>query len=72
MKTKRPYRKDYDAVENPLEWPKRFDVSNWMLIGAFSAGERIGGAVGAFDSPGLDTVGGAQRFSRAMGYSGFT
>jgi GNAT superfamily N-acetyltransferase len=49
-----PYRKDYDAVENPMEWPARFDVSNWTLIVAFNAGERVGGAIGAFDSPGLD------------------
>jgi len=48
-----PYRKDYDAVENPMEWPTRFDVSNWVLIGAFNAGERVGGVVGAFRTPGL-------------------
>ena len=52
----RPYRKDYDAVENPMEWPKRFDVSNWTLIAAFSAGERVGGAVGAYASPELDML----------------
>jgi len=51
-----PYRKDYDALENPMEWPARFDVSNWTLIGAFNAGERVGGAVGAFDSRGLDML----------------
>lgn len=52
----RPYRKDYDAVENPLDWPGRFDFSNWILLGAFAAGERIGGAVAAFDSPELEML----------------
>jgi len=52
----RPFRKNYDAVENPMEWPLHFDVSNWTLIGAFKAGERVGGAVGAFASPGLDML----------------
>jgi|SRR5688572_4409997 len=51
-----PYHKDYDAVENPMEWPERFDVSNWALIGAFSAGERVGGVVGAFGSPRLEML----------------
>lgn len=51
-----PYYKDYDAVENPMEWPTRFDVSNWTLIGAFSAGERVGGVVGAFGTPKLDML----------------
>jgi len=51
-----PYRKDYDAIENTMEWPARFDVSRWTLMGVFNAGERIGGAVGAFGSPGLDML----------------
>ena len=49
----RPYKKDYDSVESPLEWPTRFDVSNWTLIGAFRSGERVGGAIGALNSPDL-------------------
>ena len=51
-----PYRKDYDVVENPIEWPQHFDVTNWTLIAAFDAGERVGGAIGAFSSPGLDML----------------
>lgn len=54
------YRKDYDAVENPLEWPTRFETSNWTLFGAFIAGERVGGAVAAFGSPGLDMLEGRE------------
>ncbi|MBI3737419.1 MAG: hypothetical protein HY258_00030, partial [Chloroflexi bacterium] len=24
-----PYIKDYDELENPLDWPSQFDVSHW-------------------------------------------
>lgn len=45
----RPYRKDYDSVEDPMKWPLRFDLSNWTLIGAYVDNERLGGAIGAFN-----------------------
>lgn len=47
-----PWVKDYDAIEGegPARWPERFDTSNWGLLAAWHAGERIGGAVVAFDS----------------------
>src|SRR5258705_3446779 len=50
-----PYVKDYDAVdgEGPLHWSRRFDVSNWTLFTARVAGSRVGGATGAFDTPGV-------------------
>lgn len=53
-----PYVKDYDAIkgENPAQWARRFDVSNWGLFAASLAGRRIGGAVVAFDTPGLTTL----------------
>jgi GNAT superfamily N-acetyltransferase len=51
-----PYTKDYDAIESPLEWPARFDVSSWRLFAARVEGARVGGAVVAFDSPGLDML----------------
>ncbi|QDU98485.1 GNAT family N-acetyltransferase [Lignipirellula cremea] len=54
----RPYRKDYDAVESPHAWPLRFDVTGWTLIGAFDGQERVGGAVAAFATPGLDMLAG--------------
>jgi len=50
------FRKDYDSIENPLEWPKRFDVSNWSLIGAFDVTGRVGGAICAFDTPDIDML----------------
>jgi ribosomal protein S18 acetylase RimI-like enzyme len=51
-----PFRKDYDSVENPMEWRLRFDVSNWSLITAFDGNIRIGGAICAFDTPGVDML----------------
>jgi len=45
-------RKDYDEIDgdSPTIWAERFDVSNWGYIVARSQGNRIGGAVIAFDS----------------------
>jgi len=50
-----PYIKDYDAIngENPAEWAKRFDLSNWGLFAARVEGQRVGGAAVAFNSPSL-------------------
>jgi GNAT superfamily N-acetyltransferase len=53
-----PYVKDYDAIEGegPALWPSRFDVSNWGLFAARMGGRRVGGAVVAFDTPGVDML----------------
>ncbi|HEY1628561.1 MAG TPA: GNAT family N-acetyltransferase [Tepidisphaeraceae bacterium] len=51
-----PYLKDYDAIENPIHWATRFDVSSWGYIAARSMGRRVGGAVIAWNSPGLDML----------------
>lgn len=51
-----PFRKNYDAVEDPKEWPVRFDLSNWVLIGAFDGDTWVGGAIGAFNTPGIDML----------------
>ena len=50
-----PYEKDYDALdgEGPLQWPRRFDLSNWALFTARVATRRVGGATVAFDTPEL-------------------
>jgi GNAT superfamily N-acetyltransferase len=53
----RPARvKDYDALDGPLRWPRRFDVSRWGLLGAHDGVRRVGGAVIAFDTPALDLL----------------
>src|ERR1700730_4835726 len=48
-----PYIKDYDAIngEGPSTWAKRFDLSNWGLMTAHVGGQRVGGAVIAFNTP---------------------
>jgi GNAT superfamily N-acetyltransferase len=59
-----PYLKDYDAVdEGPLNWPRRFDVSNWRLFAARVAGSRVGGATVAFNTPGLTMLEGRRDLS---------
>jgi GNAT superfamily N-acetyltransferase len=53
-----PYVKDYDAYEGerPTQWAERFDVSNWGLIGAYADDARVGGAVVAFDTKGVNML----------------
>ena len=53
-----PWMKDYDADrrEGPTRWARQFDVSKWGLLSAWVDGIRIGGAVIAFDSPGVDML----------------
>jgi GNAT superfamily N-acetyltransferase len=60
-----PYVKDYDAVdgEGPLNWKRRFDVSNRTLFTARVAGSRVGGAAIAFDTPGLTMLEGRRDLS---------
>jgi GNAT superfamily N-acetyltransferase len=60
-----PWVKDYDAAyeEGPMSWPERFDVSNWGLLSAWAGPTRVGGAVVAFDTPGLNMLGGRRDLS---------
>jgi GNAT superfamily N-acetyltransferase len=53
-----PYVKDYDAIEgNGLAaLASRFDVSKWGLIVARADGLLVGGAVIAFDTPGVEML----------------
>ena len=55
-----PYTKDYDAVrgEVPTRWAKRWDLSNWGILSGFDDARRIGGAVVAWNAPGVDMLGG--------------
>jgi GNAT superfamily N-acetyltransferase len=48
-----PYLKDYDAdpQEAPAQWASHFDLSNWGLLVAWSAGRRVGGAAVAYNTP---------------------
>ena len=53
-----PYVKDYDAIagESPARWARRFDVARWGVLAALVDGTRVGGAVVAFDTPGVDML----------------
>lgn len=56
----RPWTKDYDAIEPPTEWIRRFDVSKWTMLTAHDSGKRVGGAVIASDTPELHMLDGRQ------------
>jgi GNAT superfamily N-acetyltransferase len=47
--------RDYDAIpgNRPMDWGRRFDLSNWGLFSARLDGECAGGAVVAFKTPGV-------------------
>lgn len=51
-----PFHKDYDRLEDPLTWSTDFDTSRWALLVATRDGERVGGALIAFDTPGVDLL----------------
>ncbi len=55
-----PYVKDYDAHEDggPEAWLRRFDTRNWGVLIAWQAGRPVGGAVLAFDTPGVHMLAG--------------
>jgi GNAT superfamily N-acetyltransferase len=51
------YSKDYDAIgDGPVEWPQRFDVSNWAFFAAFANGQRIAGAIVAYRTANMDML----------------
>ena len=49
-----PYVKDYDCEEEPVRWRARWDLSSWGIFSAFAGQERVGGAVVAFNTEGVD------------------
>ncbi len=57
-----PYIKDYDAIkgESPAEWPKRWNISNWGVVSAFEDKRRVGGAVIAWKTEGLNMLAGRE------------
>lgn len=54
------YVKDYDADkdEGPTRWPKRFDTSNWGVFLACKEDGYLGGAVVAYNTPGVHMLDG--------------
>ncbi len=53
-----PYVKDYDALSanGPAAWARQFDLSNWGLLSAWWDGRRVGGAVIAFNTDGVQML----------------
>ena len=50
--------KDYDSESSnhPNLWGDRFDVSRWGFLAALLDGERLGSAVVAWDTPGVEML----------------
>ena len=55
-----PYAKNYDAYGDggPLNWPQRFDISQWGLWIARNGGQTVGGAAVAWNTPGIEMLDG--------------
>jgi len=53
-----PYVKDYDAIAGnaPACWADCWDLSNWGVLSCLVRGCRVGGAVLAFDTEGVDML----------------
>jgi GNAT superfamily N-acetyltransferase len=53
-----PWVKDYDAIpgDRPTEIARHFDVRRWGILAALVDYERVGGAIVAFDTPGVDLL----------------
>jgi GNAT superfamily N-acetyltransferase len=53
-----PYIKDYDAYvsEGPLSWAAQWDLTNWGFLCAVLDGIRVGGAVLAWNTKGVDLL----------------
>jgi len=51
-----PYTKDYDVEELPEQWQKSWDLSNWGLVFAMEGEQRIGSAVVAWQTEGVNML----------------
>ena len=53
-----PWIKDYDASagEGPSRWAGQFDVRKWGLLTVYGGDRLVGGAVVAYDTPGVDML----------------
>ena len=52
----RPFAKDYDRLEDPRQWARTFDTSRWALLSAWQGEARVGGAIIARDTTGVDML----------------
>lgn len=53
-----PYIKDYDVIEGerPGQWSRRFRTANWGVFAARLQDQLVGGAVVAFNTPGMSML----------------
>lgn len=53
-----PYVKNYDADpdHHPTAWARRFDLAGWGILAARADGERVGGAIVAWGTPGANML----------------
>ena len=56
----RPFTKDFDQDEPVTHWRRFGDVSHWGFFAAFIDEQRVGGAVVAHNSPGVDMLEGRE------------
>lgn len=55
------YTKDYDAydeAERPMQWPHRFDISNWGIFLASANSHHVGGAAVVYNTAGVHMLAG--------------
>lgn len=50
-----PFRKNYDVVENPVDWSVALEAVRCIRISAFANADRVGGVIAAVATPGLVT-----------------
>ena|SRR5436190_20919003 len=50
--------KDYDTLDHPMQWIAQFDTSGWMTFSAFQNSQRVGGAIVAIRTPGVNMLDG--------------
>ena len=48
--------KDFDADEPVTRWLRFGDIAHWGIFAAFDSGKRVGGAVVAYDTPGVQIL----------------
>lgn len=52
------YLKDYDALpgNKPTDWAELWNLTNWGILAAYDGEQRVGGAIIAWKTPGLDML----------------
>lgn len=55
-----PWMKDYDQIEHPLSWPKRWSLENWDILGAYQESQLRGGCIVARNTDGVELLEGRE------------